>query len=149
MSCTIRYAELSDARSIATLFDLYRQFYKQASDFPLALTFIEERLSRNESVIFLAEDGNKKAVGFTQLYPSFSSVSARRTWILNDLFVLSEMRRQHVGYALLNAAKTHAIETGAKRLSLSTAHDNPAQQLYELFGFVRNNAFYQYDLTLD
>jgi hypothetical protein len=79
MSCTIRHAELSDARSIATLFDLYRQFYKQASDFPLALTFIEERLSRNESVIFLAEDGNKKAVGFTQLYPLFSSVSARRT----------------------------------------------------------------------
>jgi ribosomal protein S18 acetylase RimI-like enzyme len=68
---------------------------------------------------------------------------------LNDLFVLSEMRRQHVGYALLNAAKTHAIETDAKRLSLSTAHDNPAQQLYEAFGFVRNNAFYQYDLTLD
>jgi ribosomal protein S18 acetylase RimI-like enzyme len=59
------------------------------------------------------------------------------------------MRRQRVGHALLDAAKTHAIETGARRLSLSTAHDNPAQKLYESFGYVRNNAFYQYDLTLD
>lgn len=149
MSFTIRRAELPDAHSIATLFDLYRQFYNQAADFPLALAFIEARLSRNEAVIFLAEDDNKNATGFTQLYPSFSSVSARRAWILNDLFVLPEIRRQRVGYALLDAAKTHALETGAKRLSLSTAHDNPAQKLYESFGYVRNNAFYQYDLTLD
>ncbi|HEY8100097.1 MAG TPA: GNAT family N-acetyltransferase [Burkholderiaceae bacterium] len=149
MSFTVRRAELSDAVLIAPLFDLYRQFYKQTSDLPLALAFIEKRLSRNESVIFVAEDANKKPVGFTQLYPSFSSVSARRTWILNDLFVLPELRRQRVGFALLDAAKIHAIATRAKRLSLSTAHDNPAQQLYESFGFVRNNAFYQYDVTLD
>jgi ribosomal protein S18 acetylase RimI-like enzyme len=149
MSFTIRRAELLDASAIAVLFDLYRQFYKQAPDLPLALSFIEERLSRNESVIFIAENEHGKSIGFTQLYPSFSSVSARRTWILNDLFVLPEARRRRVGYALLNAAKSHAIETGAKRLSLSTAHDNPAQQLYESFGYVRNNAFYQYDLALD
>ncbi|MGZ3238387.1 MAG: N-acetyltransferase family protein [Burkholderiaceae bacterium] len=149
MSIIVRRAELADAALIAPLFDLYRQFYKQTPDLPLSLSFIEERLSRNESVIFIAEDENKKPVGFTQLYPSFSSVSARRTWILNDLFVLPEMRRQRVGHALLDAAKAHAITTCAKRLSLSTAHDNPVQQLYESFGFVRNNAFYQYDLTLD
>jgi ribosomal protein S18 acetylase RimI-like enzyme len=149
MSVTIRRAELADASSIATLFDLYRQFYKQAADLPLAQEFIKERMSRNESVIFIAEDETGKPVGFTQLYPSFSSVSARRTWILNDLFVLPEMRRQRVGLALLNAAKTHATESGAKRLSLMTAHDNPAQKLYESFGYVRNNAYYQYDLTLD
>lgn len=149
MSFTIRRAELADVSSIAVLFDLYRQFYQQAADFPLALTFIQERLSRNESVIFIAVDEHGKAIGFTQLYPSFSSVSARHTWILNDLFVLPETRRQRIGDALLNAAKSHAIETGAKRLSLSTAHDNPAQKLYESSGYVRNNAFYQYDLTLD
>jgi ribosomal protein S18 acetylase RimI-like enzyme len=149
MSVTIRKASMADAPAIAPLFDGYRQFYKQSADLPLALSFITKRLSHNESVIFIAEDDDKNAVGFTQLYPSFSSISARRIWILNDLFVLPEMRRQRVGHALLDAAKTHAIETGARRLSLSTAHDNPAQKLYESFGYVRNNAFYQYDLTLD
>lgn len=149
MSITIRKASLKDAAIVAPLFDSYRQFYKQEADPSLALSFITKRLSHNESVIFIAEDGDKNAIGFTQLYPSFSSVSARRIWIVNDLFVSPGMRRQRVGYALLNAAKTYAIETGAKRLSLSTAHDNPAQKLYESFGYIRNNAFYQYDLILD
>ncbi len=149
MSFAIRQAGLADADVVASLFDLYRQFYRQAPNPSLALAFIEDRLKNKESIIFIAEDQDRNAIGFTQLYPSFSSVSARRTWILNDLFVLPELRRQRVGHALLEAAKKHAIATGAKRLSLSTAHDNPAQKLYESFGFVRNDAFYQYDLTLD
>jgi ribosomal protein S18 acetylase RimI-like enzyme len=148
MSVQVRRANINDVSSIAPLFDGYRQFYRQSSDLPLATSFIEERIEKNESVIFIAENENKKAIGFTQLYLSFSSVSARRTWILNDLFVIPDMRGHGVGFSLLSAAKTHTIETGAKRLSLSTAHDNPAQKLYEAFGFVRNTAFYQYDLTL-
>ncbi len=38
------------------------------------------------SIIFLALHGAGQGLDFTQLYPSFSSVSAKRTWILNDLF---------------------------------------------------------------
>jgi GNAT superfamily N-acetyltransferase len=148
MSVQVRRAELGDASLVAALFDGYRQFYRQASDLPLALSFIEERIQNKDSVIFIAEDEASHAVGFTQLYPSFSSVAARRTWILNDVFVVPERRGHGIGFALLTAAKSYAIETGAKRLSLSTAHDNPAQKLSEAFGFVRNTAFYQYDLTL-
>lgn len=149
MTAHVRRAAMADTEMVAPLFDAYRQFYQQVSDLPLALAFIGERLSLNESVIFVAEDEQRRALGFVQLYPSFTSVGARRLWILNDLFVVPAGRGQGVGQALLNAAKDHGIETGAKRLELSTAHGNPAQKLYESLGYVRDQAFYHYSLALE
>jgi GNAT superfamily N-acetyltransferase len=103
----------------------------------------------NESVIFVAQNQQGQAIGFTQLYPAFSSVSARRIWILNDLFVTPGARGNGVARQLLDMAKNHAVATGAKRLALSTARDNPAQKLYESVGYERDNLFYHYSLTLD
>ncbi|HEX4590474.1 MAG TPA: GNAT family N-acetyltransferase [Gemmataceae bacterium] len=136
---------------VAPLFDAYRQFYGQPADLDVARRFLAERLNRGESVIFAAvEDG--KGLGFTQLYPSFSSVSINSIWILNDLFVAAEARRRGVGAALLNAARDHARQTGAARLVLSTAIDNAAAQaLYERNGWRRDTAFlhYKYELPPD
>ena len=133
---------------VAPLFDQYRVFYRQPSDPPLAHAFIAERVANRESVIFLAlRDG--EPVGFTQLYPSFSSVSARRTWILNDLYVVPSCRGQGVGSALLERARAHAQETGAKGLGLQTAVDNlNAQRLYEALGYRRSEGFYSYFLAV-
>lgn len=142
----VRQAGLGDAEAIAPLFDGYRQFYGQSSDPALALAFIRERMALLESVIFLAEDGDGRALGFTQLYPSFSSVAARRIWVLNDLYVAQGVRGAGVGRALLDAARAHAQQSGALRLELSTAHDNPAQKLYEAQGYVREEGFYHYSL---
>lgn len=149
MTLHVRLASMTDLESVARLFDGYRQFYGQSSDLSLAQSFIRQRLSSQESVIFIAEDGQGAAIGFTQLYPSFSSVSACRIWILNDLFTVPAMRGQGTGRALLHAAREHAVATGAQRLTLSTAHDNPAQKLYESLGYVRDNGFYIYNLTLN
>jgi len=149
MNVNVRQAVLADADTVAPLFDAYRQFYRQSADLPLALAFVRERLARQDSLIMLAEDALEVAVGFIQMYPSFSSVNARRIWIMNDLFVSPGVRGQRVGQALLNAAKTHASATGAKRIVLSTAHDNPAQKLYESLGYERDEYFYHYSLTLD
>ena len=60
-------------------------------------------------------------IGFTQLYPSFSSISMRRIWILNDLFVAEDRRGRGAAQRLLDAAKAYAVETNAKGLALSTA----------------------------
>ena len=100
---------------IAPLFDAYRQFYGQASDLDRARQFLLERLQQHQSVIFAVVD-NERALGFTQLYPSFSSVSMKPIWILNDLFVADFARRRGVGAQLLLAAKDHAVQTGAVRL---------------------------------
>ena len=76
---------------ITPIFNQYRVFYGQADDVTLAESFLKQRLENQQSVIFLAIEG-EKVVGFTQLYPTFSSVSAKASWILNDLFVLEEKR---------------------------------------------------------
>ncbi len=135
MSVLVRRATVADADPIATLFNLYRVFYQQPSDESLARRFIGERLQRDESVVFLAEvDGN--AAGFTQLFPSFSSVSAGRTWVLNDLYVDIAARRRGVARALLQAAADFARADGAIRLELETDRDNrSAQALYRHIGW--------------
>jgi ribosomal protein S18 acetylase RimI-like enzyme len=139
-----------DVHILAPLFDQYRQFYGQPSDLEKASHFLKERLERSESVVFLALDQQSgEGLGFTQLYPTFSSVSARSAWILNDLYVRSDRRKTGVARKLLEAAKQHAAATNAKGLSLSTAVDNlKAQSLYESFGFKRDDDFYNYYLLV-
>lgn len=144
----VRQAVLADLKTVAHLFDGYRQFYGQASNVAAAQDFLQQRFEHGQSVIFLAEL-DEQAVGFTQLYPSFSSVSMARVWVLNDLFVAQSARRLGVGQALLQAAADHARVLGAVRLSLSTAVDNlSAQTLYASKGWARDQKFFVYHLAL-
>lgn len=145
----VRRAALADLELIVPLFDAYRQFYEQAQDLALARTFLRERLERDQSVIFLALRSKGTAAGFTQLFPSFSSASAQRIFILNDLFVDPGARRNGVGQQLLEAAAEFGRGTGAVRLTLSTAHTNTiAQSLYEAQGWRRDEVFRSYYLPL-
>ena len=142
-------AERKDLDDLVPLFDAYRQFYGQRSDLAAARAFLRDRIERDESVIYLAYTKPREAAGFTQLYPSFSSVSLRPLWILNDLYVRSDVRRGGVGRALLERARQHAIETAAKGLVLSTGVTNKAAQtLYESCGWQREDEFFQYHLFL-
>jgi GNAT superfamily N-acetyltransferase len=132
---------------LAPLFDGYRQFYRQPSDLVGARKFLSERLTNDESVIFLALMDDS-ALGFTQLYPLFSSVSMRSLWLLNDLYVAPEGRRLGVGTALMERARRFSIETGAKGLNLATEITNvSAQALYEGQGWIRDEQFYHYALN--
>ena len=137
-------AELDDLDTLVPLFDSYRRFYGQESDVAGARAFLADRFKRGESVIFLAVvDG--AIVGFTQLYPTFSSVSMKRLWVLNDLFVAPDARKSGAGRALLERAERWAAETGAKGLTLSTEITNlPAQRLYEACGWTKDDEFIHY-----
>ena len=144
----VRQAIWMDLEAVAILFDGYRQFYGQPSDVAAACAFLQARFEHGQSTIFLAESEGL-AVGFTQLYPSFSSVSMARVLVLNDLYVVPTARRLGVGQALLNAAAAHAKQLGAIRLSLSTAVDNTsAQALYVSQGWERDQKFLAYHLAL-
>src|SRR6266852_9132959 len=99
----VRQATVEDVNLLVPLFDAYRQFYRQPSEPERARRFLLERLEHNQSVILLAFE-DAAAIGFAQLYPSFSSGSMARIFILNDLFVIPEARRRGAGLALLNAA---------------------------------------------
>ncbi|KON70552.1 acetyltransferase [Peribacillus butanolivorans] len=140
----IQKATLNELDSLTELFDLYRVFYEQTSNLEGAREFLKERLTNEESVIFMAFDG-VNPIGFVQLYPSFSSVSMMRSWVLNDLFVKGNARKKGFGEKLLKAAIAFAKETGAKGVSLETDKDNGnAQKLYEKIGFIRESNYFYY-----
>lgn len=147
---TVARATQADLADLAALFDAYRMFYRKPSDPALASEFLRERIERDESVIFLARDAaDRAALGFTQLYPGFSSVSARRLWILNDLYVAESARRRDVARALMESAREYAMQTNALRLVLQTARENiQAQSLYESLAYVREEGMYEYALEL-
>lgn len=141
----IRQAIISNVDQIAILFDQYRQFYQETPDILLAKTFIAERINKQESVIFVAENETKQLIGFCQIYPSFCSVSAAKIGVLYDLFVAEFARKTGAGRALMLAAHEYAANNNMVRLDLTTARNNSkAQALYESLGWVRDEVFYTY-----
>ena len=147
MSLKVITASFDHLPQLAPLFDAYRVFYGQASDLESARAYLQERFTLGESVVFIAilEVGSEtRAVGFTQLYPMFSSVSLRRIWILNDLYVEADVRGQRIGERLIERAVQLAKESGANGIQLETAHTNTSgQKLYECLGFEREDLEYR------
>lgn len=150
----IRRAAPTDIDAIAGLFDQYRVFYGKESNLSLAAHFMSERMRLGESVVFLAEMPDAKTLamspaGFVQLYPGFSSGSAARLYVLNDLFVSQAHRRQGIARGLMLAAQTFANEQEAGAMRLSTDKANVAgQTLYESLGWARDTAYFHYDLAV-
>ena len=144
----VRAARQEDLEALAPLFEAYRQFYEQPADLAKSRNFLADRLANGDSVILLAEE-HGSILGFTQLYPLFSSTACRPLWLLNDLFTVESARGKGVGRALMEAAREHAIATGATGIELATAHTNlPAQRLYESLGYVMDRTFRVYALRL-
>lgn len=147
MALQIKQAGIDDINIVALLFNEYRIFYKQTSNVVGATDFLLERLSKNESTIFIAfVDG--EAVGFTQLYPIFSSVFLKPALLLNDLYVVEKVRKQGIAAALLDKAKEYGRQKNVGWLLLETAFDNfNAQFLYEKNGWIKQtDFFYQFSL---
>lgn len=141
---TVRQAVLSDLQELVTLFDRYRQFQGQASDRVAARAFLTARFDHGESIVFIAQAGGVP-VGLAQLYPSYSSVSLARVFLLNDLFVDQAARRMGVASKMLAAVEAHAWAHGAARVTLNVARDNPsAQALYEAQGWQQDTKFLMY-----
>lgn len=137
-------ATLEHLDQLVPLFDSYRQFYDKPSDLEGAKTFLKARFDNKESTVFMAFNDAGDALGFTQLYPQFSSVSMKPDFLLNDLFVAKEARGKGVGKALLMRAQELATSHNAKGIMLETAVDNPAQYLYEKLGWKNDVEVYHY-----
>lgn len=146
LNLSIKLASVADIENVASMFDLYRQFYEQIPNIELATKFIAARIERGDSTIFLAEDASGLGIGFCQLYPTFCSVEAAPIYVLYDLFVRPEVRRSGAGRTLLMAAEAHAKENGVARMDLTTAKNNrSAQALYESLGWKRDDVFLTYN----
>ena len=142
-------ASSDNIEALAELFDLYRQFYEQPSDISAAKTFLSERISKNESKIFVCCDDDGNGMGFTQLYPYFTSVGMKRAWILNDLFVKKEFRKMGAAEELINAVRKFASETDAAYVMLETHISNDAAcKLYEKTGFIKDEEHFYFYLKV-
>lgn len=136
----------SDVDELVPLVEAYREFYRQAPD-DKTVQYVTDRLAREEAVVFIARR-DARAVGFTLIYPTFSTVALAQIWLLNDLFVAECARGSGVASRLMEAAEQAARDAGAARIWLRTAHDNmAAQALYEGRGWAEDLVFRRYDLT--
>lgn len=149
MKNSIRKANLQDLAQLSQLFDEYRTFYHKSSDFSAAQQFLSERLENNDSEIFVAEEGGQ-LVGFTQLYPLFSSTRMKRYWLLNDLYVNPNFRGKGFSKALIERAKQLCRESDSCGMYLETGKDNQiGNQLYPGAGFKKYDAVNFYEWEID
>lgn len=147
----IRKATLQDLDQLTNLFDQYVVFYKNPSNIEKHKAYLKERIENNEATIFLAFDENnpEKAIGFTLIYVSFSSLALNKILILNDIYVDPNVRKNGVGQKLIIQAVALAKELGSNLIRLRTAKSNTvAQGFYTKMGFVREDYLYSYDLTV-
>ena len=143
-STIVRQAVFSDLAELAELFNQYRVFQGKDSDLSAGRAFLQDRFNHGDSVVFIAQEGSAP-LGFAQLYPSYSSTSLARVFILNDLFVHERGRRRGVASKLLAAVEGYAWSHGAVRVTLSVARDNESgQALYEAQGWSKDAQFWMY-----
>ena len=109
---------------------------------------MERNLSEQRSTVFVAQDDGV-AIGFAQLFQTYSTVWLGPSLILEDLYVVPAARGCGVATALLERASAYAREIGAVGMFLETAMDNAAaQRVYERAGWTREGRFYKYNAPL-
>lgn len=135
-TATLVKATLEHLEDASMLFDMYRVFYRQESNYEKGKQFLKDRLSNDQSHIFLAYvDG--QAVGFVQLYELFHYIKLEKQWLLSDLFVHPEYRGIGLSVAIIDRAKQWCDETNACGLMLETEKTNDiGNTLYPRCGFV-------------
>ncbi|HSC80970.1 MAG TPA: GNAT family N-acetyltransferase [Chitinolyticbacter sp.] len=145
---TIRIATLDDLDALAVLFDQYRQFYSREPDLARARAFLALRMEHKDSRLFVAEVEGR-LLGFAQAYPSLSSLAMCPIWVLNDIYVQSDLRGGRIGTELLQAVEVAARAAGVNQIRVETAPENVrAQRLYQNHGFRREMGFLQFVLKV-
>ena len=98
----------------------------------------------------MAENDEEKIIGICQMYPTFCSIEAAPIVVLYDLFVSQATRKAGAGRSLMLATQDYAKQNGFAHLLLSTAKTNhAAQALYESLGWVRNELYFSYSLSVN
>ena len=149
MKNNIRKASQEDLVQLSQLFDEYRMFYHKTSDLSGAQQFLSERIEKNDSEIFVAEDEGE-LVGFVQLYPLFSSTRMKRYWLLNDLYINPNSRGKGFSKALIDEAKELCTTSNSCGMYLVTSKENMiGNQLYPSAGFKKYDEvnFYEWEVS--
>ena len=127
----------ADLGELLSLMRGYADFYEVSPTdealLALSRALIEDPI--NEGMQFLARDGDGRAIGFATVYWLWSTTSATRIGLMNDLFVAPEGRGSGAAEALIERCREACRERGASKLAWQTAKDNArAQAVYDRIG---------------
>jgi GNAT superfamily N-acetyltransferase len=144
---TVTEADLPD---LLPLLRGYCDFYEVApSDdalLALARTLIADPA---QGVQLIARDDDGAAIGFATIFWTWSTLSAARLGVMNDLFVSEQARGGGVADALIAACADRCRERGAPELAWQTAHTNVrAQAVYDRVGARRDERWLDYSLSV-
>ena len=104
----------------------------------------------DQGVQLIARDDAGTAVGFATIFWTWSTLSAARLGVMNDLFVSAAARGGGYADALIAACAERCRERGATELAWQTAHDNQrAQAVYDRVGAKRDERWLDYSLAVE
>jgi GNAT superfamily N-acetyltransferase len=102
-----------------------------------------------EGVQLIARDDDGEAVGFATIFWTWSTLSASRLAVMNDLFVVADARGGGHADALIAECVERARARGATELAWQTAKDNArARAVYERVGATRDERWLDYSLSV-
>ncbi len=144
----IKRASIEDIEKIYFMVDEFRQVYGETSDLESCKDFVTERISKNESVIFFACDSvTLTPFGYVQLYPFFSTLSLRTFWMLTDLYIRPDFRKNGYSKLLINNSKVLAQESKTVGILIEARITNhSAERLYDTVGFKKEGEHLYYYL---
>ena len=131
----------ADLDELLPLMRAYSDFYEVTPTDEALLTLSRALIAdpQREGQQFLARDGDGKAIGFATVYWLWSTTSATRIGLMNDLFVAPEGRGSGAAEALIERCREACREHGASKLTWQTAKDNGrAQAVYDRIGGERS-----------
>jgi GNAT superfamily N-acetyltransferase len=138
---TVRKAEEKDIPSLCVLMkkyivDFYKREIPEEGDLKAHIQFL---LNSPASGLQFVAEVDQKIVGFATLYFTFSTLRLKRAAILNDLFVLPEVRGLKLGERLFKECIHYVRENGLADMTWETTEDNKvAQRLYDKLGGKRS-----------
>jgi ribosomal protein S18 acetylase RimI-like enzyme len=138
-----------DLTDLLPLMRGYCDFYEVDPPDDALLAMSRELIAdpEKEGLQLIARDDSGRAVGFATIFWTWSTLSASRIGVMNDLFVHPDARGSGVAEELIAACSERCRARGATELDWSTAHDNHrAQALYDRVGGKRDARWLNYSL---
>jgi GNAT superfamily N-acetyltransferase len=103
----------------------------------------------DQGLQLIARDDDGTAVGFATIFWTWSTLSASRIAVMNDLFVSQDARGSGTADELIQACADRCRARDVAELDWQTAHDNlRAQKVYDRVGARRDDRWLDYSLSV-
>ena len=140
----------SDLDDLLPLMRGYSDFYEvdPSDDALLALSRMLV-LDPDQGLQLIARDDEGAALGFATIFWTWSTLTAARLGVMNDLFVTPDARGSGWADALIAACVERCRARGVRELAWQTAYTNlRAQAVYDRVGATRDDRWLDYSLSV-